>query len=487
MAARLPEVDLSCPVCCDIFRDPVVLKCSHSFCSACLREYWSHRDRGPGRGRDCPLCRSQSDDEPVSSLTLRNLCEAYANVNEDGGGGGGPGGGGGEDLYADPGEMCPQHREQLKLFCLEDQEPVCVVCLTSRRHKQHKCCPAGEAVADIKEELKTSLSSLQENMLEFEKMKQNYADTAAHIQVQAQFVEQRTRQEFQELRSFLEAAERANIAALKKETEEKSRTVRQLIADVEVNISSLSHAIKTLEEEMALDGIPLLHVRLYYIVNIAQTPSPECVAMPAGTLINVAKYLGSLKYMVWKSMQGLVRNTPVILDPNTAAPWLRLSDDLAEVSDGDDRQKLPDVPERFDRDAGVLGHKGYSAGSHWWDVDVGGNTAWVVGVAGESVKRKEKVPSVQKNGYVTVYFYRGMYFAGTSPLTRLNLKTKPQRIRVLLECDKGRVSFSNAAAKTPIYTFKHTFTEKVYPYLWVGCNQCPLKIMPMEVVLKVVE
>ena len=125
------------------------------------------------------------------------------------------------------------------------------------------------------------------------------------------------------------------------------------------------------------------------------------------------------------------------------------------------------------RDAGVLGHKGYSAGSHWWDVDVGGNTAWVVGVAGESVKRKEKVPSVQKNGYVTVYFYRGMYFAGTSPLTRLNLKTKPQRIRVLLECDKGRVSFSNAAAKTPIYTFKHTFTEKVHPYLWVGCKPGP--------------
>uniref|UniRef100_A0A8C6TV85 RING-type domain-containing protein n=1 Tax=Neogobius melanostomus TaxID=47308 RepID=A0A8C6TV85_9GOBI len=34
------EDELSCPVCCEIFKDPVVLKCSHSFCSSCLLEFW---------------------------------------------------------------------------------------------------------------------------------------------------------------------------------------------------------------------------------------------------------------------------------------------------------------------------------------------------------------------------------------------------------------------------------------------------------------
>lgn len=178
---------------------------------------------------------------------------------------------------------------------------------------------------------------------------------------------------------------------------------------------------------------------------------------------------------------------PVTLDPNTAAPWLRLSDDLATVSDSDDRQKLPDNPERFDRDAGVLGHAGFSSGSHWWDVEVGDSTAWVVGVAGESVKRKEKVPSVQCHGYVTVYFYHDMYFAGTSPLSRLMPKSHPRRVRVALDCEKGRVVFTDAVTKATIYTFKHAFTEKVYPYLWVGCKQWPLRIMPVEVAMKRVE
>lgn len=141
MAGRfsVPEVDLSCPICCEIFRDPVVLKCSHSFCSACLQQYWS----GRGRCRDCPLCRSQSAEEPVSSLTLRNLCESLIQDSEDADG---PAG----DLYCEPGEVCSVHGEKLKLFCLQDKEPICVVCHTSRRHKQHDCCPVSEAVVDIK-------------------------------------------------------------------------------------------------------------------------------------------------------------------------------------------------------------------------------------------------------------------------------------------------------------------------------------------------
>ncbi|XP_029901666.1 tripartite motif-containing protein 35-like [Myripristis murdjan] len=472
MAGRLslPEVDLSCPICCDIFRDPVVLKCSHSFCAGCLQQYW-----GPaGHSRDCPLCRTESVDEPVASLTLKNLCDSYV---QDSGGLEAPPG----ELYCDPGEMCPLHGERLKLFCLPDKEPICVVCHTSRRHKQHDCCPISEAILDVKEEIKSALSSLQEKKEAFDKMKKNCEDTAAYIQVQAQFVERRTREEFEKLHRFLEAEEEARMEALKAEEEQKSQVMRQRIEEMTDNITALSETIRALEEELALEDISVLH-KCKKTMTRANLPVEDPVMAP-GVLIDVAKHLGSLKYTVWERMQKIIKYTPVTLDPNTAAPWLVLSDDLTSISDSDDKQKLPDNPERFDPDTGVLGHEGFTSGKHIWSVDVGENTAWVLGVAKESVKRKEKVSSVLKNGYLSVYFYHKMYFAGTSPLTRLSLKRNPQRIRVQLDCDKGRASFYDPQDNTHIYTFKHTLTEKVFPYFWVGCKQSPLMILPQELIV----
>ncbi|KAM6984726.1 E3 ubiquitin-protein ligase TRIM35 [Aplochiton taeniatus] len=490
MAGRLslPEVELSCSICCDIFRDPVVLKCSHSFCSTCLQKYWASR----GYLRDCPLCRRESDDEPVASLTLKNLCDSYIQETE---GLEAPAG----DLYCDPGLMCSLHGEKLKLFCIQDNEPICVVCHTSRKHKDHKCCPIEEALVDLKEELKSALSSLQEKKGTFDAMKQKYEDALKYVQVQAQFVKRQTQKEFEELHHFLHAEEEARMAALKAEEVQKSVMITQRIEEMNRNITCLSDSIKVMEAEIALEDISVLHVScLLPIIKIYTFQFPSCCfcraqctlvdpVMAPGLLIDVARHVGSLKYNVWEKMQGVLKYTPVTLDPNTAAPWLLLSNDLTSVRDSDERQVLPVNPERFDPDTGVLGHEGFSSGKHAWNVEVGENTAWVLGVAKESVLKKEKVSSVLKNGYLSVYFYHKMYFAGTSPLTRLTPKRTPQRIRVQVECDKGRVSFSDPDNNTHIYTFKHTFTERVFPYFWVGCKQCPLRIEPLEVSVRVVD
>ncbi|XP_073337107.1 E3 ubiquitin-protein ligase TRIM35-like [Pagrus major] len=477
MACRLSlqQVDLTCPICCEIFREPVVLKCSHSFCAACLRQYWTH-----GHTRDCPLCRTLSQDDPVPSLTLKNLCEACVEDSE-----GHEEAGGGGELYCDPGEMCPVHGERLKLFCLLDNEPICVVCHTSRKHKQHDCCPVSEAVGDMKEKMKSALSSLQEKRDAFDKMKKNYEDTVAYIQIQARFVERRTREEFEKLHSFLRAEEEAQMAALAVEEEQRRRAMMQKIEEITRDITSVSESIKVLEEEIALDGISVLH-KCKRTLARATRSIPDPVMAP-GALIDVAKYVGSLSFHVWERMHTVVKHTPVTLDPNTAAPWLVLSDDLTSVRDSEEKQKLPDNPERYDPDTGVLGSEGFTSGKRAWDVSVGDNTAWVVGVAKASVQKKEKVSSVLKNGYLCVYFYHKMYFAGTSPLTRLNLKRNPQRVRVQLDCDRGRVSFYDPADNTHIYTFKQAITERVFPYFWVGCQQTPLTIEPLKVSVTAVE
>lgn len=152
--SALPEEDLMCPVCRDNFRDPVVLACSHSVCKACLRQFWNTKGT-----QECPLCRRLSPDaEPPCNLALRNLCEAVLRRRE--------GASESDQLQTCPVRpqvLCTAHGEQFKLFCLEDREPLCVVCRDSRLHKCHDCLPLGEAALDLKVSRKTNVMSIQMN------------------------------------------------------------------------------------------------------------------------------------------------------------------------------------------------------------------------------------------------------------------------------------------------------------------------------------
>lgn len=75
-------------------------------------------------------------------------------------------------------------------------------------------------------------------------------------------MERRTREEFEKLHTFLQAEEEARMEALKEEEEQKSRAMRQKIEEITNDIMSVSESIRVLEEELALEGIPVLHVSL---------------------------------------------------------------------------------------------------------------------------------------------------------------------------------------------------------------------------------
>ncbi|KAF7647853.1 hypothetical protein LDENG_00165670 [Lucifuga dentata] len=104
-------------------------------------------------------------------------------------------------------------------------------------------------------------------------------------------------------------------------------------------------------------------------------------------------------------MKEMISYTPVILDPNTAGPHVILSEDLTSVR-FIEKQKLPDNPERFGYSS-VLGSEGFNSGTHSWNVEVGDNIEWVVGVLAEFAHKKGDM----KNGPSRIGFYDGKYTA----------------------------------------------------------------------------
>ncbi|XP_069004321.1 tripartite motif-containing protein 59 [Embiotoca jacksoni] len=125
------EEDLTCSVCYSVFSDPRVLPCSHTFCKTCLDNLLqvstSHSIWRPLRPPlKCPNCRGVVELPPAgvdslpTNVSLRAIIEKYQSDSEP----------------RPP--SCPEHRRQpLNMYCIQDRQLICGLCLTVGRHRGH--------------------------------------------------------------------------------------------------------------------------------------------------------------------------------------------------------------------------------------------------------------------------------------------------------------------------------------------------------------
>ncbi|XP_038673049.1 LOW QUALITY PROTEIN: hemicentin-1-like [Scyliorhinus canicula] len=167
------------------------------------------------------------------------------------------------------------------------------------------------------------------------------------------------------------------------------------------------------------------------------------------------------------------------LDPDTANPWLILSDGGTSVSDSNERQHLPN-PKRFLVSHCVLASGGFAAGKHYWETEVGHKDTWDLGLASETVSRKGKVKGVPGAGHWSLSLSKTEYQAVDSPPRALPLGQNPTVVGVYLNYERGQVSFFDAGGQLHLYTFAVNFTKRLYPFFCPGLHNWQKNAEPLH-------
>ncbi|XP_063152448.1 butyrophilin subfamily 1 member A1-like isoform X1 [Candoia aspera] len=160
----------------------------------------------------------------------------------------------------------------------------------------------------------------------------------------------------------------------------------------------------------------------------------------------------------------------VTLDPDTAHPKLVLSEDRKSMVLGNKPRITFHCCKTFDQCLFVLGHKKFKSGRYYWEVTVGNEDGWGLGVARASVRRKGIVPIDPAEGIWAMAKWGDHCTVLLPPhFPILPISWDLKRIRVSLNYTGGRLSFFDADRGILLFAFSGaSFSgESLHPFFWL--------------------
>ncbi|NXP40108.1 TRI27 protein, partial [Leiothrix lutea] len=463
------RAEASCPVCLELFQDPVSIPCGHSFCRGCIERCWE----SSGGSFCCPRCRNAA---PEPSLRPNRELGHVADI--------------ARGLFpAGPGSgsVCGRHREPLRLFCREERALLCPECGRSRRHRLHRLLPAEEAAREYKEQIQSRLQALKEEREKYLESRKSGAGRSLHLdqtrsegqRMVREF--QESQREFRELQQFLEEQQRLLLARLGDLERDTGRARDQALAKVSEELSQLDTLIWEMEGKFQQPPSQFLQDIQQLLDSCEMMTFHPPAEIPSDLRRSLEDFAqrnilvrGTLRRCQDSLMFQLQEPADVTLDPSTAHRHLHLSEDGKEARGlllpGD----VPDHPERFDFEPCVLARGGFSSGRHFWEVEVGQGGVWALGVVRESSRRRGPLSLTPKEGVWALEAFHSL----TSPRANLRLQPPPRRLRVSLDYEGRRVAFFSSGDDVPIleYTGAAFEGQTVLPWFKIGLGARLLEV-----------
>ncbi|XP_075765602.1 E3 ubiquitin-protein ligase TRIM11-like isoform X2 [Pelodiscus sinensis] len=230
--ARSFQEEVTCPICLEYFTDPVSIECGHNFCQACLSQCWGESEPN----FSCPQCRETITQRHLRpNYQLGNLVELVKCLRLPMG----------PALEGQPG--CEKHQEALKLFCREDQAPICVIYRESWAHQAHKVLPIEEAAQEYKEKLQGALGPLRKQLEEAQALTSKEEEKTTEWQRKVQAKRETIAAEFNNLHTLLREEEQLLLQRLAEEERETLQRLQENVSKLSQQSASLQQLISEIE------------------------------------------------------------------------------------------------------------------------------------------------------------------------------------------------------------------------------------------------
>ncbi|XP_041049653.1 E3 ubiquitin/ISG15 ligase TRIM25-like isoform X1 [Carcharodon carcharias] len=507
------EDELTCAECLQVYQDPVILPCQHSFCLKCIKRVWAHT-AGPGRF-ECPQCRRKFNSRPSleRNFTLCNIVEKYNHSQ--------PPVGHVACDYCDSnpnpavktclkceislcsphlkphlrnkafsghtliepvsdltGRQCPDHKEIQKFYCKDDEECVCVSCAIIGKHKSHTLLSLDEA---IKVKLEGEIEKLQGVQQNCSNRQRDLERSEAEIKTRVNELKGKLSKSFSKWRRKLGEDEKSTLKLIDEEGLRALSQIRRYSEALNKRMEQITLIDGETQSLVLKDPLSFIQNSKQLLSRVTETQRVTDPDVPALTL-----NLSNVSQLIQKSLNGwevyhsdilgIIRKTPLSLDPKTANCNLILSDDLRSVRWTEHEQPQPPHPERFKKYPQVLCSQSFSSGSHSWDVDTDGNN-WRIGLVCQSVEREGVKSEFGNNSksWCLDFYVDSLSAVHNCQFSPLPLIRNP-RIQVQLNYEAGTVSFHQVTdSLRQLHTFQTTFTEPVFPAF--HCRNKSLKLL----------
>ncbi|KFR07807.1 putative E3 ubiquitin-protein ligase MID2, partial [Opisthocomus hoazin] len=174
------ESELTCPICLELFEDPLLLPCAHSLCFSCAHRVLvsscsSSESIEPITAFQCPTCRyvislnHRGLEGLKRNVTLQNIIDRFQKASLSG-----PNSP--SERLVEPvpdahfrGLTCLEHEnEKVNMYCVADDQLICALCKLVGRHRDHQVASLSDRFEKLKQTLETNLTNLVKRNSELE-------------------------------------------------------------------------------------------------------------------------------------------------------------------------------------------------------------------------------------------------------------------------------------------------------------------------------